>query len=228
MKPSACVLIAVFLVTGCGIHKFKKKKSSRSAIARYVESHQPCLYLIDRGLQLAGTKGLNFPRFLPAPDDGASIESAQQERAEALARFDALVAAGLLIAAPTHIEQPDYAGGIAHMTNEAVIAYDLTAAGRAALPKPDDDRFEAYGAFCYGSMKVDDIVVLRDGLHGSTGDQRQVRYRYRSHLVQVPAWVTHPRVAAAFPQALRAAGDHLDGEVTLTLSDDGWRYQGEM
>jgi hypothetical protein len=113
--------------------------------------------------------------------------------------FDALVSAGLLTR--KHAKEG--------------IAYELTAAGRAAFDHDIDDK--STGNFCYGRRRVNSIASARQ--HSRTTEL--VDYQYA--VAEPPAWARNAAVQSAFPQiAADLAGPHT-ATATLLNTTAGWQ-----
>jgi hypothetical protein len=112
--------------------------------------------------------------------------------------YDALVSAGLLT----------------RKQAKAGVAYELTAAGRAAFDHDIDDK--TTGNFCYGRRRVNSIASARQ--HSRTTEL--VDYQYT--VAAAPAWARNAAVQGAFPQiASDLAGPHA-GTAILVNTTAGW------
>jgi hypothetical protein len=147
MKVVPVFALSVIALAGCSNPKEANKSNFEHAVNEWIEKLPPCLDVPNGTVTAPGQKYDALPAYVEAvPKTQPFAEESRQRR---LAPLDALVDAGLMKKTPTEIEQQNMFGGAERKV--AVIAYDFTNEGTAALRTTRDPRRWVVSGLAYAT-----------------------------------------------------------------------------
>lgn len=222
MKICVALIVSAALLAGCSNPKEASKSNFQHAINDWIEKAPPCLAMPDGTVTAANQKHDSLPVYVEAA--AATRPYAEENRQRHIAPLDALVDAGLLHSTRTEIEQGQgiFVGNGGKV---AVLAYDLTDKGKAAL-KDEADKSGFGGMqprFCYGKPQVDEVTNFTQPADMMGMTLSQVSYSY--HLADLPDWTKNAKVQAAFPALATNTAGTRDAKAAVVLTNDGWKHE---
>lgn len=154
-------------------------------------------------------------------------DSTQKIQAEKLAKFDALVSAGLLVKSSESV--PKYNYSKQPDGNYTLSIYTMTDAGNATkfVTKPNEVSKSLFGdsgqrIFCYAYPEVAKIENYTEG-DAALGGVHYAEVKYSYTYTNIADWATKPEIKEVFPEISK----HLDNpdktnKMDIIKTNNGW------